>query len=94
MLLLTGAATDLNIRANLIEQHSPPDLLVHNILTEEDVEKLFDLWVALKAPYWLSLTHPTRFYKHINVSPFWPLPSSTFADHRTALHLSARSQDP
>ncbi len=38
-----GPAYDLNIRANLIEQHSPPDILVHGLVTPEDVDKLFEM---------------------------------------------------
>lgn len=41
---MPGPATDLKIRATLIEQHSPPDILVHGLVTPEDVDKLFDLF--------------------------------------------------
>lgn len=38
-----GPAHDLKIRANLIEQHSPPDILVHGLVTPEDVDRLFEM---------------------------------------------------
>jgi len=44
-----GPATDLDIRATLIEQHSPPDILVHGLVTPDDVDKLFDMLVFLPA---------------------------------------------
>ena len=40
-----GPATDLGIRASLIEQHSPPEILVHGLVTPEDVDKLFEMYV-------------------------------------------------
>lgn len=43
--VLIGPATDLDIRATLIEQHSPPEILVHGLVAPEDVEKLFEMYV-------------------------------------------------
>jgi hypothetical protein len=40
---MPGPASDLGIRAMLIEQHSPPEILVHGLVAPEDVEKLFDM---------------------------------------------------
>jgi hypothetical protein len=40
---MPGPATDLNMRAMLIEQHSPPEILVHGLVAPEDVDKLFDM---------------------------------------------------
>lgn len=40
---MPGPATDLSIRAMLIEQHSPPEILVHGLVAPEDVDKLFDM---------------------------------------------------
>ena len=39
----SGPATDLGIRASLIEQHSPPEILVHGLVKPEDVDKLFQM---------------------------------------------------
>lgn len=39
----TGPAYDLNIRASLIENHSPPEIIVHGLVTPDDVDKLFDM---------------------------------------------------
>lgn len=44
LILDLGPATDLNMRATLIEQHSPPEILVHGLVTPDDVQKLFDLF--------------------------------------------------
>ena len=41
-----GPATDLGIRATLIEQHSAPEILVHGLVKPEDVEKLFEMYVC------------------------------------------------
>ncbi|KAG6852894.1 hypothetical protein C0991_008344 [Blastosporella zonata] len=40
---MPGPATDLGIRATLIEQHSPPEILVHGLVTPEDVDILFEM---------------------------------------------------
>jgi hypothetical protein len=40
---MPGPATDLGIRAMLIERHSPPEILVHGLVSPEDVDKLFDM---------------------------------------------------
>lgn len=42
---MLGPATDLDIRAMLIEQHSPPEILVHGLVTPDDVDKLFEMYV-------------------------------------------------
>ena len=46
MVIPTGPAFDLSIRASLIENHSPPEILVHGLVTPDDVDKLFDMYVA------------------------------------------------
>ncbi|KAI0338738.1 hypothetical protein BDW22DRAFT_1432263 [Trametopsis cervina] len=62
-----GPAFDLDIRANLIEQHSPPDILVHGLVTPEDVDKLFEIFYA-------------RLNVHVTVlDPVLHTPSTTFA---------------
>ena len=38
-----GPATDLGMRASLIERHSAPEILVHGLVTPDDVDKLFDM---------------------------------------------------
>lgn len=40
---MPGPATDLGMRAMLIEQHSPPEILVHGLVAPEDVDKLFEM---------------------------------------------------
>ncbi|KAG9308027.1 hypothetical protein JVU11DRAFT_12679 [Chiua virens] len=39
-----GPANDLNIRKHLIERNSPPDILLHGLVTSADVDKLFDIF--------------------------------------------------
>ncbi|KAI0683838.1 fungal-specific transcription factor domain-containing protein, partial [Cytidiella melzeri] len=64
---LPGPAYDLDIRANLIEQHSPPDILVHGLVTPEDVDRLFEIFFA-------------RLNVHVSVlDPVLHTPSTTFA---------------
>jgi hypothetical protein len=41
---MPGPATDLGIRAMLIEKHSPPEILVHGLVAPEDVDKLFQIF--------------------------------------------------
>lgn len=43
--MVSGPATDLEIRATLIEQHSPPEILVHGLVTPDDVDRLFEMFV-------------------------------------------------
>ncbi|KAG2018650.1 priB protein, variant 3 [Coprinopsis cinerea AmutBmut pab1-1] len=54
---MPGPATDLTIRATLIEQHSPPEILVHGLVTPEDVDKLFDIFFKCINPF-VSLLDP------------------------------------
>jgi hypothetical protein len=42
---MPGPATDMRIRQRLLEQTSPPEILVHGLVTPEDVDALFDMWV-------------------------------------------------
>lgn len=41
-----GPATDLGIRATLINQHSPPEILVHGLVTPSDVNRLFEMYAT------------------------------------------------
>ncbi|KAG5730335.1 Protein priB [Termitomyces sp. T112] len=54
---MPGPATDLGIRATLIEQHSPPEILVHGLVTPEDVDALFDIFFQRVNPF-ISLLDP------------------------------------
>lgn len=40
-----GPATDLGLRRVMIERTMPPDILVHGLVTPEDVEELFKMYV-------------------------------------------------
>ncbi|KAL0566819.1 hypothetical protein V5O48_015183 [Marasmius crinis-equi] len=64
---MPGPATDLDIRATLIEQHSPPEILVHGLVTPDDVERLFEIFYTRVNPF-LSMLDPAIH-----------TPSSTFA---------------
>lgn len=46
MLLSVGPAYDLSIRAHMIEQNTPPEILVHGLVTPNDVDNLFKMYVA------------------------------------------------
>lgn len=54
---MPGPATDLGLRATMLEQHSPPDILVHSLVTPEDVEKLFAIFWEKINPF-ISLLDP------------------------------------
>ena len=40
----TGPVQDLDLRKTLIERHSPPEILVHGLVTPDDVDKLFAMY--------------------------------------------------
>lgn len=40
---MRGPASDLEVRKTLIERHSPPEILVHGLVSAEDVERLFEM---------------------------------------------------
>ena len=42
-----GPSSDLSKRMSLIDKTAPPDILVHGLVTPEDVEKLFQMFVLL-----------------------------------------------
>lgn len=54
---MPGPATDLDIRAMLIEQHSPPEILVHGLVTPDEVDKLFEIFYTRVNPF-ISLLDP------------------------------------
>ncbi|KAJ7485082.1 hypothetical protein B0H11DRAFT_1149994 [Mycena galericulata] len=62
-----GPATDLGMRAQLIEQHSPPEILIHGLVVPEDVDKLFEIFYARINPFVALL------------DPVLHTPASTFA---------------
>ncbi|KAJ7641594.1 hypothetical protein FB45DRAFT_359818 [Roridomyces roridus] len=64
---LPGPATDLGMRAQLIEQHSPPEILIHGLVVPEDVDKLFDIFYNRVNPF-IALLDPVLH-----------TPASTFA---------------
>ncbi|KAI0922432.1 hypothetical protein AcV7_005968 [Taiwanofungus camphoratus] len=64
---MPGPAFDLGIRASLIQNHSAPEILVHGLVTPEDVEKLFDIF------YTRLNVHVTLLDREIHT------PDSTFA---------------
>ncbi|KAI3605911.1 hypothetical protein WG66_012368 [Moniliophthora roreri] len=64
---MPGPATDLDIRATLIEQHSPPEILVHGLVTPDDVDRLFEIFYNRVNPF-VSLLDPVLH-----------TPASTFA---------------
>jgi len=41
-----GPATNLSLRRVLVERTMTPDILVHGLVTPEDVEELFKMWVV------------------------------------------------
>ncbi|EIN06539.1 hypothetical protein PUNSTDRAFT_72698 [Punctularia strigosozonata HHB-11173 SS5] len=54
---LPGPATDLRMRAKLIESYSPPEILLHGLVTPDDVDKLFDIFFK-RVNIWLPLLDP------------------------------------
>ncbi|KAH8109643.1 fungal-specific transcription factor domain-containing protein [Phellopilus nigrolimitatus] len=54
---MPGPATDLGVRKQLIERHSPPEILVHGLVNAEDVERLFEIFYEKVNPF-LSLLDP------------------------------------
>jgi hypothetical protein len=64
---MPGPATDLDARAMLIEQHSPPEIVLHGLVTPEDVDRLFEIFYEHINPF-ISLLDPVLH-----------TPASTFA---------------
>ncbi|GJE99679.1 fungal-specific transcription factor domain-containing protein [Phanerochaete sordida] len=63
---MPGPAHDLNIRARIIQKDSPPEILVHGLVTPEDVDKLFEIFFA-------------RLNCHVSVlDPVLHTPATTF----------------
>ncbi|CAK5274670.1 unnamed protein product, partial [Mycena citricolor] len=48
---MPGPATDLDKRAQLIEQHSPPEILIHGLVVPEDVDRLFEIFYTRVNPF-------------------------------------------
>jgi hypothetical protein len=40
---MPGSALNLSFSKSLIDKRSPPDILVHKLVTPDDVEDLFDM---------------------------------------------------
>ncbi|TCD66046.1 hypothetical protein EIP91_001854 [Steccherinum ochraceum] len=61
-----GPAYDLSIRAHMIEQNTPPEILVHGLVTPNDVDNLFKIYYA-------------RLNVHVSLlDPALHTPASTF----------------
>jgi hypothetical protein len=54
---LPGPSTNLSLRKSLIDKTRPPDILVHKLVTPDDVEKLFDIFYTRINPF-ISLLEP------------------------------------
>ncbi|KAF9048353.1 hypothetical protein BDZ89DRAFT_1057928 [Hymenopellis radicata] len=54
---MPGPATNLDKRAMLIEQHSPPEILVHGLVAPSDVDELFKIFYERVNPF-ISLLDP------------------------------------
>ncbi|KAI0263617.1 fungal-specific transcription factor domain-containing protein [Gloeopeniophorella convolvens] len=54
---MPGPSSDLRLRRSLIDKTSPPDILVHGLVTPEDVEKLFEIFYTRINPF-ISLLEP------------------------------------
>ncbi|KAH7906942.1 fungal-specific transcription factor domain-containing protein [Hygrophoropsis aurantiaca] len=48
---LPGPASDLKFRKNLIEQHSPPEIILHGLVDSGDVSQLFDIFWKQVNPF-------------------------------------------
>ncbi|EIW74294.1 hypothetical protein CONPUDRAFT_67760 [Coniophora puteana RWD-64-598 SS2] len=46
-----GPATNLSARRHLIEQNAPPDIVVHGLVTPEDVDRLFAIYYEKINPF-------------------------------------------
>jgi len=57
MFFMPGPALNLGLRKSLIDKTSPPDILVHKLVTPDDVEKLFDIYYTRINPF-ISLLVP------------------------------------
>jgi len=69
----------------LIEQHSPPEILVHGLVNPDDVQKLFNMCVSPVSFFLQSFSYETllhhRFYQYVNVSSPPTLSKTTLTGH-------------
>ncbi|KAJ6471467.1 hypothetical protein C8R45DRAFT_1165247, partial [Mycena sanguinolenta] len=56
-----GPAANLRMRARLLKQHSPPELLMHGIVVSEDVTKLFEISCSCTMKPFISLLDPVLY---------------------------------
>ncbi|KAI9508712.1 fungal-specific transcription factor domain-containing protein [Russula earlei] len=54
---MPGPSMDLGLRKSLIDKTSPPDILVHRLVTPDDVERLFEIFYTRINPF-ISLLEP------------------------------------
>ncbi|KAF8579154.1 hypothetical protein K439DRAFT_1360225 [Ramaria rubella] len=54
---LPGPATNLDLRRVIVERTMPPEILVHGLVTPDDVEKLFEIFYERLNPF-ISLLDP------------------------------------
>ena len=66
---MPGPALNLSSRKSLIDNRGPPCILVHKLMTPDDVEELFDMWDHLLLSPVNMGTDPvmTTFYTRINI---------------------------
>jgi len=66
---MPGPALNLSLRKSLIDNGGPPGILVHKLMTPDDVKELFDMWVHLLLSPVNMGTDPemTSSYTRINV---------------------------
>jgi hypothetical protein len=57
MFFMPGPAMNLGLRKSLIDKTRPPDILVHKLVTPDDVEKLFDIFYTRINPF-ISVLEP------------------------------------
>ncbi|KAA1473232.1 hypothetical protein DENSPDRAFT_779779 [Dentipellis sp. KUC8613] len=85
---LPGPAQDLALRAMLIDKSSPPDILVHGLVSPEDVDKLFDIFYTKVNPF-IGLLEPAL---HTPASTFSRCPFLFTVVCATALRYSDKPE--
>ncbi|TFY76912.1 hypothetical protein EWM64_g7100 [Hericium alpestre] len=85
---LPGPAQDLALRAMLIDKSSPPDILVHGLVSPEDVDKLFEIFYTKVNPF-IGVLDPAL---HTPATTFSRCPFLFTVVCATALRYSDKSE--
>ncbi|KAJ7774168.1 hypothetical protein DFH07DRAFT_767379 [Mycena maculata] len=91
---MSGPPPNLRPRAQLIEQHGPPDILIHGIVGPTDVDKLFNIFYARINPF-IALLDPVLHTPERTFAQFCAISSRYYLEkseiYPIAMHFAKHS---